>query len=71
VSAVGSARIRTREITPTPQRNHRTLTPELVREIRAAYAKGNVAIEALSKYYNVGTSTIFRVVTRRLWRDIP
>jgi hypothetical protein len=46
------------------------LTDAQVTEIRRLYAAGGMTIKRLAQLFHVGTSTIFRVVSRKNWRHI-
>lgn len=43
------------------------LTPEIVAEIRSKYVKGIHGFKKLAKEYDLYTSTIDRIVNRKIW----
>jgi len=46
------------------------LNPEKVREIRSAYASGNVTLASLADAYSVTTSTISNVINGVTWKTV-
>ena len=46
------------------------LTDDLVREIRSLYKSGEYSQRTLSKRFNVGKGTIWRIVTHNGWKHI-
>lgn len=46
------------------------LTAEVVGQIRAEYATGEVSISALAAKYGVGFTTVHSVIHRTTWRDV-
>ncbi len=46
------------------------LTPELVREIRAAWDKGGVTFQSLGERYGITKKSVFNIVRRVTWKDL-
>ena len=55
---------------PMARAHSTTLTPEQVREIRAAYADKLFTQVQLAELYNVGQRTISHIVTGRTWKNV-
>lgn len=64
-----------RQATASPASLHRLrhwakLTPEMVVEIRRAYAGGGVSMRQLAEQYGVNKSNIVRAINGRQWADV-
>lgn len=53
------------------ERHYRTkLTEQDVRDIREAYAAGGTSLPKLAVKHNIGTSTVYRIVKRLVWKHV-
>lgn len=65
-------RLENLELVTPIENNHRRdyvkLNPEIVKEIREKYKKGNTSYRKLAKEYNVSHSHIKKIIDKKVWK---